>query len=128
MQIIGHGIDLVEISKIRSILDKYGSKFTERCFSKDEILYADNASGVTRASRYAARFAAKESVSKCLGTGIIKNMKLSDCEVVRENRAPIIRLKGEFLNISNKKGIFGWHVSLSHSKSHAIASVIAFSN
>ena len=128
MNIIGHGIDLIEISRVSKLIESHGIRFTEKCFSKNERSYAEGARGITRASRYAARFAAKEAVSKCLGTGVISGMRLNECEVIRDQGAPQIRLRGRFLEIAENKGVSGWIISLTHTKKHAAASVIAFSN
>ena len=66
VQVIAHGIDLVEIARIEAMLHDHGPQFTGRCFTEKEQAYADAAPRM-RAQRYAARFACKEAVLKALG-------------------------------------------------------------
>jgi len=124
MRIIGHGIDLIEIQRIAQMLDDHGESFTHRCFTASEREYADGG-GKLRAERYAARFAAKEAVLKALGTGWSQGATWNEIEVGRDPAGrPTIKLSGRTARIAEELGIGMWHLSLSHSKSHAIASVI----
>ena len=66
MRIIGHGIDIVEVSRIAAMLQEHGQRFVTRCFTEGEAGYADEAHR-RRAEHYAARFACKEAVLKALG-------------------------------------------------------------
>jgi holo-[acyl-carrier protein] synthase len=86
--------------------------------------YADGG-GKVRAARYAARFAAKEAVLKALGTGWTQGTSWNEIEVSRDPAGrPSITLTGRCAEIAAELGIESWHLSLSHSKANAIASVI----
>ena len=124
MTIIGHGIDLVEVSRIQDLLDAHGERFISRCFTAVEAQYA--AGSVVRAQHLAARFAAKEAVSKALGTGISQGIMWTDIEVVRAaSGAPSVRLSNRALAVAMELGVKEWRLSLSHIKTHAMASAIA---
>jgi holo-[acyl-carrier protein] synthase len=124
MPIIGHGIDLIEIDRIERMLSDHGERFTYRCFTESERCYAE-AGGRLRAERYAARFACKEAVLKALGTGWAQGTSWQDVEVRRDPAGrPTIALTGRCAEIAANLGIRRWHVSISHSRTHAMASVI----
>lgn len=124
MAIKGHGVDIVEIARISEMLQSHGDRFIARCFTPGEAAYCGN--GPTRVERFAARFAAKEATLKALGTGWRDGIAWTEIEVAPEpSGRPMLRVTGEAARIAAGLGIATWHVSLSHSKSHAIASVIA---
>ena len=124
MVILGHGVDLVEVSRIKELLDAHGDRFIGRCFTATEAQYA--ATSAVRAQHLAARFAAKEAVSKALGTGISQGIMWTDIEVVRlPSGAPQVRLYNRALAVAEELGVKEWRLSLSHIKSHAMASAIA---
>lgn len=124
MRIIGHGIDLIEIQRMARMLEDHGDSFTRRCFTEDERVYAD-AGGKLRPERYAARFAAKEAVFKALGTGWSQGIGWHEVEVRRDPAGrPTIEVSGRCADLATELGVGCWHLSLSHSKTHAIASVI----
>lgn len=125
MQVIAHGVDLVEVARIASMLAIHGDRFPMRCFTESERAYADSALGL-RAQRYAARFAAKEAVLKALGTGWRSGITWKDIEVSRlPTGEPGLRLRGRCAEIAAGLRIARWHVSLSHTTASAIASVLA---
>ena len=125
MHIVGHGIDLVEVSRIAELLERHGERFLERCFTAAERGYSD-ASVKRREEHLAARFAAKEAVLKALGTGWRDGIAWTDIEVVRRpSGQPLVQLSGEAQKVATALGAVEWHVSLSHTQTHAIASVIA---
>lgn len=125
VQVIAHGIDLVEIARIEAMLDEHGPQFAGRCFTEKEQAYADAAPRM-RAQRYAARFACKEAVLKALGTGWRDGISWRDIEVLREpSGQPKVALTGRCAELAVDMGIVHWHVSLSHTPTSAIASVIA---
>jgi holo-[acyl-carrier protein] synthase len=125
MNLIGHGIDLVDTARIAKMLDEHGERFLGRCFTAAEHEYCHE-NGRRRIERLAARFAAKEAVLKALGTGWRDGIAWTDIEVVREpSGRPGIRLHGRAARIAAELGIAGWHLSLTHTQSHAMASVIA---
>jgi len=125
MNVIAHGIDLVETARIAEMLDEHGGRFVERCFTPSERAYADDGSR-RRAERYAARFAAKEAVLKAIGTGWRDGISWQDVEVKRSPMGePSLVLSGKCAEVATSLGIVDWRVSLSHTDLYAVASVIA---
>ena len=124
MRIIGHGIDIVEVARIAAMLQEHGQRFVTRCFTEAESGYAES-SRRRRAEHYAARFACKEAVLKALGTGWRDGVSWRDIEVRRgPSGQPNVLLTGRCAEIADELGIELWHVSLSHTETNAIASVI----
>lgn len=124
MSIIGHGIDLVEVARIRAMLDEHGQRFLDRCFTPAEQAY--KADSRRRIEHLAARFAAKEAVLKALGTGLTGGIAWTDIEVVSTaSGAPQIVLHGSARAAAASLGITSWVISLTHTDSLAMASVIA---
>ena len=124
MRIIGHGIDLVEVSRIMEMLERHGERFEQRCFTAREIAYAGTSR--RRTEHLAARFAAKEATLKALGTGLRDGMSWTDIEIVLlPSGQPTIEARGRVEEVAYQMGIGGWLVSMSHTDRHAIASVIA---
>ena len=124
MPIRGHGIDIVETSRIRQLVEEHGQRFLDRCFTPLEQAYCSRNS-----KRYyehlAGRFAAKEAVLKVLGTGWRGGIAWTDIEVRSEpSGQPKIAISGECLRIASMLGISRWHVSISHIETHATASAI----
>ncbi len=124
MAIIGHGIDAAEVARIGSMIDRHGARFLERCFTAGERTYAD--ASKRRIEHYAARFAAKEAILKCLGTGWSRGVAWTDAEVVREaSGRPTVALHGVAARIAGELGIARWSLSLTHTSELAFASAIA---
>ncbi|MDZ4753776.1 MAG: holo-ACP synthase [Phycisphaerae bacterium] len=123
--ILGHGVDLVENSRIAAMLEAHGDHFTERCFTVTERAYADHAVR-QRVERYAVRFAAKEAVLKALGTGWTDGIAWTEMEVLRlATGEPRLLLSGRAQQIAAERGIVQWWLSMSHSAHYSIASAIA---
>ena len=125
--IIGTGIDLVEVDRIRRALEKplTGARLRNRVFTAAEIDYCESR-GRGRLQSYAARFAAKEAVMKALGTGWSRDVGWHEIEVLRtRGRPPGIRLSGKAAEFARRLKIAGFQLSLSHTAQHAIAHVIA---
>jgi len=102
MKIFGIGTDLVNIKRLEKYFKKRGNTFKDRIFSKKEILYCDKKSNPY--PFFAKRFAAKEALSKALGTGIRKGINFKDIEILNDNLGkPFIKLKGSTRNFLNKK-------------------------
>lgn len=121
--VLGHGIDLVECQRIEESLKNFGDRFLDRIYLPSERLYA--ASHVNSLPHYAARFAAKEAVSKAFGTGIGEVIGWKDIEVVRlENGQPTIQLHGNGLKLFKKKNGLRLLISLTHTEHYAMASVL----
>src|SRR3982751_182540 len=93
MRIVGHGIDLVEVSRIAEMLERHGERFLSRVFTPGEALHSEGRRG--RAEHLAGRFAAKEAVLKALGTGWAEGVAWTDIEVCAEpSGAPRLSLTG----------------------------------
>lgn len=124
MGILGHGIDIVEIPKMRRILESYEEDLLDQCFT--ELEQAEAPQGVNRAHHIAGHFAAKEAVLKALGTGFGDGVAFTDVEIDHSpSGAPIVRLSGGGARVAISLGIKRWLLSISHSETLAIASVIA---
>lgn len=125
MDVIGHGVDIVAIERIATLLEAHGDRFRHRVYTPAEQAFAE-ASGPRRAERYAVRFAAKEAALKALGTGLRGGITWTDIEVVASwSGRPELIVRGEAISVASRLGIDRWQVSLSHSGGMAIASVIA---
>ena len=124
MRILGHGVDLVQVERIERMLRDHADRFVDRCFTAEERAYC--APMKRAAEHFAARFAAKEAVLKALGKGLSDGIGWVEIEVRRSPEGrPSIHLIGRAREIADEQGITSIFVSLSHTDSHAIASVIA---
>jgi len=124
MDIIGHGIDIVEIKRIKEITERLGNRFETRCFTKTECIAAGY--GVNRIQYLAGRFAAKEAVLKALGTGWSQGISWTDIEIERLSTGrPLVVLYGRCQEIAAELGVATWFLSISHTDSYVIASAIA---
>lgn len=119
-----HGIDVVDVGRIASMLETHGQTFIHRCFTSTEQKASEVASPEMRAQRYAARYAAKEAVLKALGTGLAGGMEWVHIGVVRKNGPPMVELTGKVAEVASGIGITDWRLSLSHTDEIAVASVI----
>ena len=128
-RIIGHGVDIVETERIGRMLDRHGDHFLNRCFTEQEIAYANRNRHRDRIVEHlAGRFAAKEAVLKALGTGWRDGIAWTDMEVQPDTLGkPVLNVSGEVARLSHQQSITTWHISLSHTRQHAIASAIAVS-
>ena len=123
MSVIGIGLDLVEVSRVRDLLERHGERFKQRTFTAGEIAYCDRCADP--AIHYAARFAAKEAAAKALGTGFAEGVSWQDVEVVRaENGAPSLVMHGGASALAKGKGVAVALVSLTHTKDAAGAQVV----
>jgi len=119
MENLAVGVDIIEIDRVAQAVKRWGQRFLERIYTPDETAYCQG-----RAERLAARFAAKEAVMKALGTGT-HGVAWREVEVVRlRSGAPTIVLHGRALQRAQALGIHSLAVSLSHSRSYAVASVV----
>lgn len=123
--IIGIGIDVIEIARIRAALEhpRTGARFRARVFTADEALYCGRRRNPY--DSYAVRFAAKEASMKALGRGFGEGIGWQDIEVTRGEGPPRIRLAGAALLRAEALGVRRLHLSLSHSGDIAVAYVIA---
>lgn len=121
--IVGTGIDIAEVPRIRQSIERFGQRFLQRIFTPGEIRYCD--SKANRYERYAARFAAKEAAMKALGTGWNHGVRWCDCEVVRmPGGRPTIAFHGKAGEFAVKLGVKNTSLSISHTVEQAIAQVI----
>ena len=113
------GVDIIEISRVRRVYERYGDRFLRRIYTEREAAYCRG-----RAPQLASRFAAKEATMKALGTGV-RGVRWRDIEVVRgRGQAPRIVLHGTARARADRIGMSDIALSLSHSKEFAVASVI----
>lgn len=125
------GTDICEISRIEDIYKKYGHEFLQKIYTLREINYCLS-NEKNAVARMAARFAAKEAVSKALkiglnGLGWKTGLHFKDIEVIKDdNGAVSIKLYGKAKEVEKKLCITDWEVSISHSKTDAIATVIGY--
>ena len=124
--IYGNGIDIIDINRIRIVIDKYGNRFKKKCFSISEIERSDKR--LNSVESYAKRYAAKEACAKALGTGLARGVFWKDIEVENNKYGkPLIKLHGkakEIFKNMNKTLNSQIEVSLSDEKKYAIATVI----
>ena len=123
MSVIGIGTDIVKVPRIKRLMKKRGDSFAQRILHKNEFeIYKDHHAG---ANYLAKRFAAKEALSKALGTGIAKGINFEDIEVINnDDGKPNLILHGAALAIANQLGVKKSFISLSDEKKYAIAYVI----
>lgn len=127
MNLFGIGIDVVEVERVGASLSEFGEKFESRIFTEAEKNYCHSMKRPV--IHFAARFAAKEAVSKALGTGIGKDVSWLDIEVVRaENGEPSIRLTGAAKRFAEKHQINTIKISLTHAEHYAAANAVALSH
>ena len=122
--IYGIGIDIIDIRRIKRVINKYGNRFKKKCFHEHEIIKSD--ARFNSIESYAKRYAAKEACAKALGTGLARGVFWKDIEV-RNNQygKPYIILHNnakKFIKKSNDKIV----LSLTDEKDFAIANVIIF--
>lgn len=126
MPIVGTGIDVAEIARVRAALDEpqTGARFKARVFTAGEQAYCD-ARGPGQYESYAARFAAKEATMKALGIGWGAQLGWLDIEVVREpDGRPTIQLHGKGADAAAAAGVARVHLSVTHTKDLAVAQVV----
>jgi holo-[acyl-carrier protein] synthase len=114
------GIDLIEIERVRDLLERYGRRFLERVFTPQEIAQVGE-----NVASLAGRYAAKEAVAKALGTGI-GAVAWREIEILRgPQREPRLHLHGEAARLAGELGLQEWSLSISHSQTDAVALAVA---
>ena len=121
--ILGTGIDITEVARIAASFEKFGERFLNRILLPDEIAYCLSH---RRPSPFlAARFAAKEAISKAFGTGIGAQLGWLEMEIRRqESGEPFVMLHGKGRGLFTARGATRLHVSLSHTENYAVATAI----
>jgi holo-[acyl-carrier protein] synthase len=121
--ILGTGVDIAEVPRIRESIERFGDRFLHRVFTEGEIEYCEAKAG--RFESYAARFAAKEAGMKALGTGWNHGVRWRDIEVVRrKGQRPTIQFHGVAADIAAKLGTRNIALSVTHTSEQALAHVI----
>jgi holo-[acyl-carrier protein] synthase len=121
--IVGTGIDIAEVPRIRDTMARFGARFVERVFTEGEIRYCE--SKANRVERYAARFAAKEAGMKALGTGWNFGVRWRDIEVARKpGSRPTLVFHGKAAEFAARLGTKNVALSLTHTAEQAMAFVI----
>ena len=114
------GVDLIETERVARALERWGDRFLSHVYTPLEVEYCRN-----HVPELAARFAAKEAVSKALGTGL-RGVTWREMEVLADARGkPQIRLRGRARKRAEELGLEEFAVSLSHSRRYAVAFVVA---
>ena len=121
--ILGTGIDLAEVARIRDAIGRYGDRFIRRIYTAGEIAYVERKAN--RFERYAGRFAAKEAGMKAIGTGWKRGVRWQDFEVSNlPSGRPTLRLHGEAARIAEKMGVKTISLSITHTAELGMAHVI----
>src|SRR5213075_306946 len=123
MSVLGVGVDLVECGRIQRSIDRFGDRFLHRVFTDGEIEYSMSMKFPAR--HLAARFAAKEAVSKAFGTGIGKAMGWRDIDIRKKpSGEPVLVFSGPAQELAAKRGVASAFVTRSHTEHHAIACIV----
>lgn len=124
MNVVGHGIDVVDLGTFRRWYEDPNGRFLSRCFVQTEL--EEIGDGANQVERLAGRFAAKEAVLKAIGTGFGAGIAFTDVVIHRvTDGAPKVQLAGGAEKVAKKLGVTGWHLSITHTGGIAMASVIA---
>ena len=121
--IVGSGVDLCEVARIKDAIERHGRRFLERVYTDREIDYAQRKANLYE--RYAARFAAKEAGMKALGTGWRGGVKWRDFEVTNlPSGRPTLQFHGKAAEFAKKLGVETISLSITHTSVQAMALVI----
>src|SRR3990172_440570 len=124
MEIIAHGIELVDFPRIEQMIERHGQRFVDRVFTAAEQAYAHRHRNMVET--YAGRFAAKEAVLKLVGTGWRGKIAWTDIEVTNNSAGqPAVTLSGEVKEIAERMKITRISISITHTANFAIASAVA---
>ena len=124
MEILAHGIDLVDCPRIEEMVARHGERFVQRIFTAAEQAYAE--ANKNKIEKLASRFAAKEAILKLVGTGWRGKIAWTDIEIINNSSGqPEVTLGGEVEKIADKLGIKHVSVSITHTANFAIASAVA---
>jgi holo-[acyl-carrier-protein] synthase len=118
--LIRTGVDIVEVERIGRAITRYGERFLDRIYTQQEQIDARG-----HVPSLAGRFAAKEAVSKALGTGIGR-ISWKDVEILHDDQQqPILRLHGQAESLASSRSLAQWSISISHTDTLAIAVAMA---
>jgi len=121
--IVGSGVDLCEVHRIKEAITRHGRRFVERIYTPREIAYAESKANLYE--RYAARFAAKEAGMKALGTGWHGGVRWRDFEVTNlPSGRPTLQFHGKAAEFAQKLGVENISLSMTHTSLQGMALVI----
>jgi len=121
--IVGMGVDLAEVDRIREAIGRYGRRFIDRIYTPGEIAYVERKAN--RFERYAGRFAAKEAGMKAIGTGWKRGVRWQDFEIANlPTGRPTLKLHGEAARIADQLGVKLISLSITHTAQLGMAQVI----
>jgi holo-[acyl-carrier protein] synthase len=121
--ILGTGVDLAEVDRIRHSIERYGSRFVQRVYTPAEIAYVQRKAN--QFERFAARFAAKEAGMKAIGTGWRRGVRWQDFEVANlPSGKPTLRLHGVAAEVAAQLGVKRVSLSLTHTAQQGMAFVV----
>jgi holo-[acyl-carrier protein] synthase len=121
--IVGMGIDIAEVERIKGAIERHGEVFLRRVFTAKEREYCERFRN--KFERYAGRFAVKEAAMKALGTGWSRGVRWMDIEVVRQKGGrPTLALAGEAGKIAKQLRVKHIALSITHTETQALAQVI----
>ena len=121
--ILGTGVDLAEVGRIRDAIERYGDRFVHRIYTPAEIAYVERKAN--RFERYAGRFAAKEAGMKAIGTGWKRGVRWRDFEVSNlPSGRPTLRLHGVAAKLAGEMGVKSISLSITHTAEMGMAQVI----
>ena len=117
------GIDIIEIKRIKSLIDQYGQKFLQKIYTRREIAYCEKSAALMY-QRYAGRFVAKEAIAKALGRGT-RELSFSDIEIINDEFGkPDMELHGRAAEMANYLKVVDIYVSISHCYDYAVANAL----
>ena len=121
--IVGSGVDLCEVQRIKEAITRHGRRFVERIYTPREIAYAESKANLYE--RYAARFAAKEAGMKALGTGWRGGVRWRDFEVTNlHSGRPTLQFHGKAAEFAQRLGVENVSLSMTHTSLQGMALVI----
>ncbi len=121
--IVGTGVDLAEVPRIKRSIERYGRKFIERIYTAREIAYVERKAN--KYERYAARFAAKEAGMKAIGTGWRHGVTWHDFEVTNlPSGKPTLAFHGVAAKVAERLGVTNVALSLTHTAEYGMAHLI----
>lgn len=124
MDILGIGTDIVECARILKMIERHGELFLRRVYTAREIAYCHGKQRATE--HFAARWAAKEAIFKCLGSGLRKGMSWTDMEIRNDELGkPQVLVGGKAKEVIQQARIGGILLSLSHCRAYATACALA---
>jgi len=121
--IIGSGVDLCEVQRIKDAIARYGRRFVDRIYTDREIAYSESKANLYE--RYAARFAAKEAAMKAIGTGWHGGVRWRDFEVINlPSGRPTLQFHAKAAEYAQKLGVQNISLSMTHTSVEAMAIVL----